>query len=57
MLHKHFGHVIGKMKAFLGHAYHHTKQFLHGVDFYAGMFKCVLAAAQPALQDMGIPSL
>ena len=35
-------------------AYHTTRKVLQHVDTYSGMFRRVLAAAQPALADMGV---
>ena len=35
-------------------AYHTTRKVLQHVDTYSGMFRRVLAAAQPALQYLGI---
>ena len=43
-----------RVKSFLSHAYHGTRKFLQHADVYSSMFRRVLAAAQPALQDMGV---
>ena len=54
MIHKHFTNIAHHAKSFVMGAYHHGKKFLNNVDVYAGMFKRVLGAAQPALEDLGI---
>ena len=54
MIQKHFTNIAHHVKKIAMGAYHHGKKFLNNVDVYAGMFKRVLAAAQPALQDIGI---
>lgn len=47
-------HGLTRAKHFLHGAYHTTRKVLQTVDTYSGMFRRVLAAAQPALQDLGI---
>ena len=50
------GHHVnwGGTKSFLSHAYHGTRKLLQHTDVYSSMFRRVLAAAQPALQDLGL---
>ena len=50
------GHHVnwGGTKSFLSHAYHGTRKLLQHADVYSSMFRRVLAAAQPALQDLGL---
>ena len=43
-----------RAKSFLSHAYHGTRKMLQHADVYSSMFRRVLAAAQPALQDLGV---
>ena len=50
----HAAHGLTRAKHFLHGAYHTTRKVLQHVDTYSGMFRRVLAAAQPALQDLGI---
>ena len=50
----HAFHGLARTKSFLNGAYHTTRKVLQHVDTYNSMFRRVLAAAQPALQDMGI---
>ena len=50
----HAFHAVARTKSFLNGAYHTTRKVLQHVDVYSGMARRVLAAAQPALQDMGI---
>ena len=50
----HAFHGLARTKSFLNGAYHTTRKVLQHVDVYSGMFRRVLAAAQPALQDLGI---
>ena len=45
---------LQRTKSFLNGAYHTTRKVLQHVDNYNSMFRRVLAAAQPALQDLGI---
>ena len=45
---------LARTKSFLSGAYHTTRKVLQHVDTYNSMFRRVLAAAQPALQDLGI---
>ncbi len=47
-------HGLARAKHFLHGAYHTTHKVLQQVDTYSGMFRRVLAAAQPALQDLGV---
>ena len=54
MIQKHFTNIAHHVKKIAMGAYHHGKKILNNVDVYAGMFKKVLAAAQPALEDFGI---
>ena len=50
----HAFHGLARTKSFLNGGYHTTRKVLQHVDTYNSMFRRVLAAAQPALQDMGI---
>ena len=50
----HAFHGLQRTKSFLNGAYHTTRKVLQHVDVYSGMFRRVLAAAQPALEDLGI---
>ena len=50
----HAAHGLTRARHFLHGAYHTTRKVLQHVDTYSGMFRRVLAAAQPALQDLGI---
>ena len=50
----HAFHGLARTKSFLQGAYHTTRKVLQHVDTYNSMFRRVLAAAQPALQDLGI---
>jgi hypothetical protein len=54
LLHQHLAHGFNRAKSFLSHAYHGTRKILQHADVYSSMFRRVLAAAQPALQDIGI---
>ena len=54
LLQQHLAHGFSRAKSFLSHAYHGTRKVLQHVDMYSGLFRRVLAAAQPALQDLGI---
>jgi hypothetical protein len=47
-------HGLTRAKHFLHGAYHTTRKVLQHVDTYSGMFRRALAAAQPALQDLGV---
>ena len=47
-------HGLQRTKSFMHGAYHTTRKALQHIDTYSGMFRRVLAAAQPALQDLGI---
>ena len=49
----HLAHGLTRAKSFLAHAYHGTRKLLQHADVYSSMFRRVLAAAQPALQDLG----
>ena len=51
---RHLHHAAHHAKRFLHGAYHGTRKFLQNVDTYASMFKRVLAASQPMLQDLGV---
>ena len=50
----HAFHGLARTKSFLSGAYHTTRKVLQHVDTYNSMFRRVLSAAQPALQDLGI---
>ena len=54
LLQHHLAHGATRVKSFLSHAYHGTRKLLQNVDVYSSMFRRVLAAAQPALQDLGV---
>ena len=54
LLQHHLAHGLTRAKSFLSHAYHGTRKFLQHADVYSSMFRRVLAAAQPALQDLGV---
>ena len=54
LLQNHLAHGATRVKSFLSHAYHGTRKFLQHADVYSSMFRRVLAAAQPALQDLGV---
>ena len=54
LLQHHLAHGLTRAKSFLAHAYHGTRKFLQHADVYSSMFRRVLAAAQPALQDLGV---
>ena len=47
-------HGLARTKSFLHGAYHTTRKVLQHVDTYSSMFRRVLAAAQPMLQDLGV---
>ena len=51
---QHAAHGLTRAKSFLHGAYHTTRKVLQHVDTYSGMFRRVLAAAQPALADIGV---
>jgi hypothetical protein len=51
---RHMAHGLTRARHFLHGAYHTTHKVLQQVDTYSGMFRRVLAAAQPALQDLGV---
>ena len=50
----HAAHGLKRTKSFLQGAYHTTRKVLQHVDTYSGMFRRVLATAQPMLEDLGI---
>ena len=50
----HLAHGGTRAKSFLSHAYHGTRKLLQNVDVYSSMFRRVLAAGQPLLQDLGV---
>ena len=54
LLQHHLAHRVARAKSFLTHAYHGTRKMLQHADVYSSMFRRVLAAAQPALQDLGV---
>ena len=54
LLQHHIAHGATRVRSFLSHAYHGTRKFLQHADVYSSMFRRVLAAAQPALQDLGV---
>ena len=54
LLQHHLAHGFSRVKSFLSHAYHGTRKMLQHADAYSSMFRRVLAAAQPALQDLGV---
>ena len=54
LLQHHLAHGLSRAKSFLTSAYHGTRKFLQHADVYSSMFRRVLAAAQPALQDLGV---
>ena len=54
LLQHHLAHGVARAKSFLTHAYHGTRKMLQHADVYSSMFRRVLAAAQPALQDLGV---
>ena len=54
LLQHHLAHGFTRAKSFLAHAYHGTRKLLQHADVYSPMFRRVLAAAQPALQDLGV---
>lgn len=54
LLQQHLAHGLTRAKKFVSTAYHGTRKFLQHADVYSSMFRRVLAAAQPALQDLGI---
>ena len=54
LLQHHLAHGFTRAKSFLTHAYHGTRKMLQNADVYSSMFRRVLAAAQPALQDLGV---
>ena len=54
LLQHHLAHGFTRAKSFLAHAYHGTRKMLQHADVYSSMFRRVLAAAQPALQDLGV---
>ncbi len=47
-------HGLTRVNHFLHGAYHTTRKVLQRVDTYSSMFRRALAAAQPALQDLGV---
>ena len=47
-------HGLARTKSFLHGAYHTTRKALQHVDVYSSMFRRVLAAAQPLLEDLGV---
>ena len=54
LLQHHLAHGVARAKSFLTHAYHGTGKILQHADAYSSMFRRILAAAQPALQDLGV---
>jgi len=54
LLQHHLAHGFTRAKSFLSHAYHGTRKMLQNVDVYSSMFRRVLAAGQPLLQDLGV---
>ena len=54
LLQHHLAHGFTRARSFLAHAYHGTRKMLQHADVYSSMFRRVLAAAQPALQDLGV---
>ena len=54
LLQHHIAHGATRVRSFLSNAYHGTRKFLQHADVYNSMFRRVLAAAQPALQDLGV---
>ena len=54
LLQHHLAHGFTRTKSFLSHAYHGARKMLQHADVYSSMFRRVLAAAQPALQDLGV---
>ena len=54
LLQHHLAHGFTRAKSFLAHASHGTRKMLQHADVYSSMFRRVLAAAQPALQDLGV---
>jgi hypothetical protein len=54
LLQHHISSGATRVRSFLSNAYHGTRKFLQHADVYSSMFRRVLAAAQPALQDMGV---
>ena len=54
LLQHHLAHGFTRAKSFISHAYHGTRKMLQHADVYSSMFRRVLAAAQPALQDLGV---
>ena len=47
-------HHFNKAKAFLGNAYHHTKNFLGDIDHGVRTFKHVYGALAPVLESYGV---
>ena len=45
---------FNKAKSFIGHAYHHTKNFLKDIDSGVRTFKHVYGALAPVLESYGI---
>ena len=54
LLQHHLAHGFTRAKSFLAHAYHGTRKMLQHADVYSSMFRRVMLAAQPALQDLGV---
>ena len=54
LLQHHLAHGFTHAKSFLTHAYRGTRKVLQHADVYSSMFRRVLAAAQPALNDLGV---
>ena len=54
LLQQQLAHGFTHARKFLSSAYHGTRKFLQHADVYSSMFRRVLAAAQPALQDLGV---
>ena len=50
----HLRHGLVHARRILHQTYHGGRKFLQHVDAYSGMFRRVLAAAQPMLQDLGV---
>ena len=54
LLQQHIGAGFNRAKSFFSHAFHGTRKMLQNADTYSSMFRRVLAAAQPALEDLGV---
>ena len=53
LLQHHLAHGFTRVKSFMSHAYHGTRKLLQNADVYSSMFRRVLAASQPLLEDLG----